>query len=193
MGFCKKEATVCGWPTCGQSKGEHDPDVLFSLSWVARRAVLRFGFIFFLHNHILFSPYQTRVPLRRERESKWFLYIFSASTVLDLKFCNLIHPKVLYNILYSPVVLFSISLKSSNESVKLRPSDGTSVNDIKGYGKNLLLATQHASSFLVTIPCVPVGNYQLRPVLSHLVWMRLSPTLAPQWVFINLNRSVPDS
>ena len=72
MQLCKKEATVCGWPVCGQSKGEHDPavlshfpkcqgDELWGLVW----------FFFFLSNQIL--PYQTCVPLRSEKESKLFL------------------------------------------------------------------------------------------------------------------------
>lgn len=38
MGLCKKEATVYGRPVCGQSQGEHDPDVPFLLSEVARGA-----------------------------------------------------------------------------------------------------------------------------------------------------------
>lgn len=133
------------------------------------------------------SPYQTCVPLRSERESKLFLSSFSPSNVLYLKFCNLVYPEVLYNLLQS---LFSISPKSSNDSVKPRPGDGTSINYIKGYGENLLFTTQHASAcFLVTIPWVLLGNYQLpRSQRSGLDGIKPNPV--SEWDFISLNRSV---
>lgn len=108
------------------------------------------------------------MPLRSEKETKLFLSSFSESKVPYLKFYNLAHPTVLYDLL-SPIVLLSISPKNNNVSVKLRPSNGASVSYIKGYGKNLLFETQHASTcFLVTIPWAPLGSSQL-PLFSS-IW-----------------------
>lgn len=109
---------------------------------------MRFGLVFFLSNQILFFPSKLGCPLGVRGQARYFAACITHQKVLDLKFCNLAHPEVLHYHLQSPTVPFCLSPKSSKESRKLRPSDGTVWIVLKGIVKICcLLPDMHPSSF----------------------------------------------
>lgn len=131
---------------------------------------MRFGFFSKQSNSPF--PYQTCVPHRKGKAS-----YFSAPLVhqkyfyLKLGGYNLATQKYLI-IFCNSLVLFNISHKCGNDFIKLRPSNGTSINYING--KSLLFTTQHAS------PQPPLGNHTMssgklpapdRPLPSATGWI----------------------